>query len=198
MSKPHNGLPVSGYRPQSPEAVATVNGFKADEERILRKLDELRDNTEIDGRWLAIGRTQLEQAFMAINRAVFQPGRVELPDEIEEYGASVELIAEACHEANRAYCLSIGDTSQMPWADAPEWQRESAIKGVEFIRANPGATPEQSHESWMAEKRAAGWKYGPVKDPEKLEHPAFLPYAELPQEQRSKDYIFGAIVRSFS
>ena len=31
--------------------------------------------------WLAIGRTHLEQAFMAINRAVFQPGRVALPED---------------------------------------------------------------------------------------------------------------------
>jgi len=35
----------------------------------------------IDKRWLAIGRTQLEQAFMAINRSVFQPERVKLPDD---------------------------------------------------------------------------------------------------------------------
>jgi hypothetical protein len=76
----HLGLPVAGYRPQSNEAVSTVNGFKADEERLLRKLDELRGG-DVDGRWLALGRTHLEQAFMAINRAVFQPARVTLPED---------------------------------------------------------------------------------------------------------------------
>lgn len=73
-----DGLPVSGYRQQNQQAVDTVNGFKRDEERLLRKLDALADNPDIDERWLAIGRTQLEQAFMAINRSVFKPDRAKL------------------------------------------------------------------------------------------------------------------------
>lgn len=80
----HTGLPVAGYKPQSDDKVQTVNAFKQDEERIMRKLDALKDSATIDGRWLAIGRTQLEQAFMAINRAVFQPGRVELPEDTHD------------------------------------------------------------------------------------------------------------------
>lgn len=74
-------LPVAGYKPQTDGKVKLVNGFKYDEERILRKLDELKDHGGIDQRWLAIGRTQLEQAFMAVNRSVFKPGRVELPED---------------------------------------------------------------------------------------------------------------------
>jgi len=80
----HEGLPVAGYKPQSDKALSIVNGFKADEERILRKLDAMAGDLygqPIDGRWLAIGRTHLEQAFMAINRSVFRPGRVELPED---------------------------------------------------------------------------------------------------------------------
>ena len=46
-------------------------------------------------------------------------------------------IAEVAHEANRAYCNSLGDDSQKEWEEAPDWQRQSAIKGVEFIRDNP-------------------------------------------------------------
>lgn len=79
--KQHEGLPVAGYQPQSDDKVATVNGFKQDEERLMRKLDDARNNPEIDQRWLAIGRTQMEQAFMAINRSVFKPGRVTLPED---------------------------------------------------------------------------------------------------------------------
>lgn len=59
-----------------------------------------------------------------------------------------------------------------------------------------GNTPEQSHESWLAEKRAAGWKYGPVKDAGKKEHPCFVPYAELPAAQRVKDEIFVAVAKA--
>lgn len=108
----------------------------------------------------------------------------------------ISAIAKVCHEVNRAYCASIGDHSQPLWEDAPEWQRASAINGVKFSRANPDAPPSASHDSWLAEKRADGWKYGAVKNPEAKEHPCFVSYHELPAEQRTKDYLFQAVVRS--
>jgi hypothetical protein len=104
-----------------------------------------------------------------------------------------DQIAKTAHEVNRAYCAALGDLSQPEWEDAPEWQRSSAINGVR-AHLSGSLTPEQSHESWMAEKRAAGWKYGAVKNPEAKEHPCFVPYAELPVEQRVKDYLFKAVV----
>lgn len=103
-------------------------------------------------------------------------------------------IARVAHEINRAYCASLGDTSQPAWEDAPEWQQKSAIAGVEMHLANPDATPEQSHESWLAQKVADGWVYGEVKDAEKKEHPCCRPYDELPAEQKSKDYLFRSVV----
>jgi len=111
--------------------------------------------------------------------------------------ATVE-IARVAHEINRAYCASIGDHSQPAWDDAPQWQKESAIAGADFHLAHPEATPENSHKSWLAQKRADGWKYGPVKDPEKKEHPCFVPYLDLPVEQRSKDYIFRAVIHALN
>ena len=107
-----------------------------------------------------------------------------------------EQIAKVAHEVNRAYCQALGDNSQPEWGDAPEWQRSSAINGVAFHRANPDAGPEHSHNEWLKEKEANGWKYGPVKDEEKKEHPCFVPYDELPPEQKAKDYIFRAVVHS--
>jgi hypothetical protein len=104
--------------------------------------------------------------------------------------------AYAAHEANRVLCLALGDTSQPKWADAPEWQKVSAIKGVQMIATNPSTTPEQSHEGWLEEKRATGWKYGPVKNPETKEHPCFIPYEGLPENQRLKDEMFGLVVRA--
>ena len=79
----HQGLPVAGYRPQSTEALALVNRFKEAEERILREIDQLRlpGPVSADGRWLAMARTHIEQGFMALNRAVFQPERVRLPED---------------------------------------------------------------------------------------------------------------------
>lgn len=106
----------------------------------------------------------------------------------------INRIAMVCHEANRAYCESIGDYSQTSWDDAPDWQRESAINGVRHRIINPLSPPSLSHENWLKEKEATGWKYGPVKDAEKKEHPCFVPYDELPEEQKKKDYLFCAIV----
>ena len=103
-------------------------------------------------------------------------------------------IAMMCHAINAAYCQSLGDDSQPTWDDAPDWQKQSAIAGVEMHLANPDATPEQSHESWYAQKEAEGWTYGEIKDAEKKEHPCFLPYDELPIEQKAKDYLFRATV----
>lgn len=75
------GLPVPGYRPQSAASVAVVTAMKEREEVILRALDALTENPEVDKCWLAIGRTAIEQGFMAVNRAVFRPARVALPEE---------------------------------------------------------------------------------------------------------------------
>ena len=106
----------------------------------------------------------------------------------------IEVIAAATHAANRAYCIAIGDASQPAWDDAPDWQRSSARNGVTGALA--GNTPEQSHESWLEEKRATGWKHGPVKNPETKEHPCFVPYAQLPESQRAKDDLYLAVVRA--
>lgn len=105
----------------------------------------------------------------------------------------IEACARAAHEANRAYCMAIGDFSQVSWDTAPSWQTASAMTGVIGVLAGNG--PEQSHESWLAEKSATGWKYGPTKNPETKEHPCFVPYAELPEAQKAKDAIFVEVVR---
>lgn len=78
-----NGLPVSGYRPQSEGAVDLVNANKEIEEQLLRRLDALAVREDVDKRWLQIGRTSIEQGFMAVNRAVFRPGRIRLSGDVE-------------------------------------------------------------------------------------------------------------------
>lgn len=103
---------VAGYTPQPDAKVALVNEFKADEERLLRKLDALdgsdmdrhmhrfavalrdmhKDEEEkallpegkqYDSRWIAIARGHFQEGFMALNRAVFQPQRIRLPEDGE-------------------------------------------------------------------------------------------------------------------
>lgn len=75
-------LPVHGYRAQTQEAVDTVNDNKLAEERLLRIMDAMKGATDIDQRWLAIARTHIEQGFMALNRSIFQPQRIKLPEDV--------------------------------------------------------------------------------------------------------------------
>lgn len=104
-------------------------------------------------------------------------------------------IARIAHEVNRAYCASIGDFSQPAWDDAPQWQKDSAIAGVEANRVgDPSA--EENHGNWMRHKEAEGWKYGAYKDPDNKLHPCMVSYDQLPVEQRTKDHLYRAAVRS--
>lgn len=109
---------------------------------------------------------------------------------------NIEQIAKTAHEVNKAYCLALGDLSQPSWEEAPEWQKTSAINGVKFHLENPNAKPSHSHESWLKQKTEEGWKYGTVKNPETKEHPCFVPYEQLPTEQKVKDYLFIGVVKS--
>lgn len=103
MTDEHQPLPVQGYTPQSDAKVALVNEFKQDEERLLRKLDAMASSwADSDGaihtsptgivfqsqggpaydqRWIAVARTHFQEGFMALNRAVFQPQRIRLPED---------------------------------------------------------------------------------------------------------------------
>ncbi|GLS86676.1 hypothetical protein GCM10010873_16500 [Cypionkella aquatica] len=74
----HAALPVHGCRPQPAAALERVNAMKQIEERVLRALDELKEFPETDQRWLATGRTDIEKGFMAVDRSVFKPSRVEI------------------------------------------------------------------------------------------------------------------------
>lgn len=108
----------------------------------------------------------------------------------------VEQIAKICHEANRAYCQTIGDDSQPSWEDAPEWQRSSARTGVNLHGNNPDASPSASHESWMRQKVADGWVYGETKNPDTKQHPCIVNFEDLPVEQQAKDFLFRNTVHA--
>jgi hypothetical protein len=78
----HTPLPVSGYTAQSQAKVDEVNINKRLEEVVLRRLDDMKGMSPdfVDARWLAVGRTHIEEVFMAINRAIFRPERVKIDE----------------------------------------------------------------------------------------------------------------------
>lgn len=105
-------------------------------------------------------------------------------------------VAMVCHEANRAYCLTIGDNTQKPWKEADEWQKQSSMVGVKGLVDNPSLTPEELHAMWCGQKLQDGWRYGTEKDAEAKTHPCMVPYNQLPEDQQMKDHLFHAIVRT--
>jgi hypothetical protein len=109
---------------------------------------------------------------------------------------NIDKIAEIAHETNRAYCQTIGDFTQPNWFNAPDWQKRSAISGVVFHLENPEAGCSASHESWLKQKEADGWKYGEVRNPDRKEHPCFVTYEELPTSQKVKDALFVGVVKA--
>jgi len=110
----------------------------------------------------------------------------------------IEEIVSVCHAVNKAICEAAGDMSQKPWSKAEAWQRESAMRGVEFALANQNAPADAQHNAWMADKIANGWVFGQVKDAVAKTHPCLVPYDQLPFEQRVKDHTFRAIVAAMT
>lgn len=105
-------------------------------------------------------------------------------------------IAEVCHQTNKSFCIVNNDFSQKDWFQAEQWQRDSAVKGVEFRIGNPDASHDAQHNSWMEEKIKDGWVYGDVKDAVQKTHPCIVPFEQLPKVQQQKDALFCAIVDS--
>lgn len=111
---------------------------------------------------------------------------------------NIGQIARIAHEANKGLCEATGDFSQKSWEDAADWQRESAVNGVQFTLDNPDADAGAQHTAWMQEKLDAGWVYGPVKDATLKTHPSLLPFNQLSYTEQAKDALFRAIVSSLA
>jgi hypothetical protein len=72
--------PVPGYTGQSEKKIQQVSWHKLVEERLLRDMEKLASggcDGPVDQRWIAIAKTHIEQGFMALNRSVFQPQRLD-------------------------------------------------------------------------------------------------------------------------
>lgn len=70
---------IADYRVLSDAEKAAMNELKVAEEELLRAIDAMQGSDDVDKRWLNIGRTHLEQAFMALNRSIAKPQRITLP-----------------------------------------------------------------------------------------------------------------------
>lgn len=64
---------IKGYRDLSPEEISSMNTIKDMAEDIRVELEALESLPEVDKRWLAIGKTNLQQGFMAVIRSIAKP-----------------------------------------------------------------------------------------------------------------------------
>jgi hypothetical protein len=44
-----------------------------------------------------------------------------------------------------------------------------------------------AHEVWAARRMQEGWRFGPVRDDKKKEHPCLVAYEDLPESEKEYD-----------
>jgi len=65
---------IKGYRDLTQEEIDAMNEVKEMGAKVQQLVDKLQANSELDQRWISIGRTQLQQGFMALTRGITKPG----------------------------------------------------------------------------------------------------------------------------
>lgn len=111
--------------------------------------------------------------------------------------SEIQLCARVCHEVNRAYAFSIGDSSHAHWYNANEEVKMGAIAAVKaYLSSGLTLTAEQAHNNWCAVMKDKGWKLGEL-DREKKRAPNLMPYNRLPREEQTKYWLFRAAVLTF-
>ncbi len=68
---------ILGHTVPTTRSASIVNENKVLEEKVLRRLDMLVSAGDFDQRWLSIAFDKVEEAFMAMNRAIFKPERIQ-------------------------------------------------------------------------------------------------------------------------
>ena len=64
---------IKGYRELSQDEIDAMNAVKLLGVEIGNQISALQVDGNIDQRWVAIGKTQLQQGLMALTRAVAKP-----------------------------------------------------------------------------------------------------------------------------
>ena len=64
---------IKGYRDLSQAEIDAMNAVKAEGVRLGILIEEMRDNPELDQRWVDIAETHLQQGCMAAVRSIAQP-----------------------------------------------------------------------------------------------------------------------------
>lgn len=107
-------------------------------------------------------------------------------------------IAQVVHESVRSWQKANDQPASPVWSRAAKWMKVASVEAVRWRLQNPNANVSAQHDRWMAEKVAAGWKYGRTKNGVKKTHPLMVPYRELPDIERRKDALVNAVIDSLA
>lgn len=64
---------IKGYRELTQDDIDLMNEIKGQGAALGALIDKLLQHPEIDGRWLSIGKTDLQTGLMALTRSVAKP-----------------------------------------------------------------------------------------------------------------------------
>ena len=65
---------IKGYRDLSQAEIDGMNRIKEKAAEVGELIESLEQTPEIDNRWLAIAKTDLQKGFMAATRSIAKPG----------------------------------------------------------------------------------------------------------------------------
>lgn len=106
--------------------------------------------------------------------------------------AIVQRAAKAAHEAVRILAESHGQTHIPQWdkleGSKSEWMMADTVKRVESLaNGEVPPDPEAEHKRWSEQRASQGWTWGPTRDNDAKKNPLMVPFASLPQFEKSKD-----------
>jgi hypothetical protein len=64
---------IKGYRELTEYEIELMNEVKTKGEELGRLVDKLESKTDLDQRWVEIGKTNLQTGLMALTRSIAQP-----------------------------------------------------------------------------------------------------------------------------
>lgn len=117
--------------------------------------------------------------------------------ELNEHQKKIVGLAKICHEAQRAFCQTMGDFSHPNWDLTSPWYQKVMVECVTFV-FNKVSDVNQLHIFWSSQMTALGWSYGLVFNEKEKEHPNLKNFNDISFEEQIKYAIFMANVIAIS
>ena len=102
-----------------------------------------------------------------------------------EFIAKVRYLGWICYQLGAG--LELHDVNSNH--DISDERLASLIEGTKLVLDNPILTPEDNHVAWMQSKLKQGYKYGDTLNVENKTHPSLVPYGDLSEVEKLKDYM---------